>query len=258
MFLFLSKILPLFVYPFGLSLLLLGIASALRRRAAWTRALCFSALLLLLLFSSGGVSQLLLRSLEDRYPPPPIESIPHAEAIVVLGGGTSNAPAAPGQAPELGDASNRLLYAARLFRAGKAPLILFSGGAVPFLLTWRQGSEAEAAAQLLQEWAVPGQAILLEDKSRNTRENALLSRPILQSRGVTRILLVTSAFHMPRASAVFRKLGFQVIPAPADYRTPEDESPLLLFLPSVDSLAGTDLALKEWLGMLVYRLRGWV
>src|ERR1035441_7270285 len=158
MFLLLSKVLPFFVYPFGLSLLLLGIASAFRRRPGWTRALCFSAFLVLLLFSSGGVSQLLLRSLEDQYPPSPIESIPHAEAIVVLGGGTSDAPAIPGQAPELGDASNRLLYAARLFRVGKAPLILFSGGAVPFLSTWQRGSEAEAAAELLQEWAVPGQA----------------------------------------------------------------------------------------------------
>ena len=120
-----------------------------------------------------------------------------------------------------------------------------------------QGSEAESAATLLQEWAVPGQAILLENKSRNTRENALFSRQILQSRGASRILLVTSAFHMPRASAVFRKLGFQVIPAPANFQTAEDQGLLLRILPSAESLAGSELALKEWLGLLVYRLRGW-
>lgn len=257
MFLVLSKIIPVFVYPLGLSLLLLGIAAALRRRAGWTRALCFSAFLLLLLFSSGTVSQLLMRSLEDQCPQPPAESIPQADAIVVLGGGTSRGPAAPGQAPQLSVASDRLLYAARLFREGKAPLILFSGGVAPLVADRPQGSEAESAATLLQEWAVPGQAILLENKSRNTRENALFSRQILQSRGVSHILLVTSAFHMPRASAVFRKLGFQVIPAPANFQTAEDQGLLLRILPSAESLAGSELALKEWLGLLVYRLRGW-
>jgi uncharacterized SAM-binding protein YcdF (DUF218 family) len=257
MFLLLSKIIPVFVYPLGLSLLLLGVAAALRRRAAWTRALCFSAFLLLFLFSSSTVSQLLLRSLEKQYPQLPMESIPQAEAIVVLGGSTSRSPASPDQAPELDSASDRLLYAARLFRAGKAPLILFSGGAVPFLTSRPGGSEAEAATQLLKEWAVPGQAILLEDKSRNTRENALFSRPILQSRRISLILLVTSASHMPRASAVFRKVGFQVIPAPADFQTGDDEGLLPRILPDAGSLANSELALKEWLGLIVYRLRGW-
>jgi len=257
MFLFLSKIIPVFVFPLGLSLLLLGIASAVRRRAALTRTLCFAAFLLLLLFSTGAVSQLLLRSLESRYRRLPIASAPQAEAIVVLGGGTSSPPVAPGEAPGLNGYSNRLLYAARLFRAGKAPIILFSGGTVPLIESWRLISEAEAASQLLQEWAVPRQAILVEDRSRNTRENALFSRQILQSRGVSRILLVTSATHMPRASAVFQKLGFQVIPVPVDLQTGDNHALLPRILPDAESLAESDLALKEWLGLLVYRLRGW-
>ena len=206
MFLILSKIIPVFVYPLGLSLLLLGIASALRRRPGWTRALCFSAFLLLLLFSSGVASELLLHPLEGRYEQVPIASVPAADAIVVLGGGTAIGPAVPGEAPELGNASDRLLYAARLFRAGKAPLVLFSGGNIPFLTPGQQVTEAEPSAQLLKEWGVPGAALLIEDRSRNTRENAVFSRQILQSRGAWRILLVTSAFHMPRASAVFQKV----------------------------------------------------
>jgi uncharacterized SAM-binding protein YcdF (DUF218 family) len=257
MFLVLSKIIPIFVYPFGLSLLLLGIASALRRRPGVTRILCFGSFVLLFLFSSGTISQLLLRSLEDQYTQLPVESIPTADVIVVLGGGTSRGPAAPGGAPELTGSADRLFYAARLLHSGKAPLILFSGGAIPFLDSGRLGSEAEAAAQLLRQWAVPGQAILLDAKARNTRENALFSRQILYSRGASHILLVTSAFHMPRASAAFRKLGFQVTPAPADFRTWDDERLLLRFLPDAQSLAESQLALKEWLGLLVYRLRGW-
>jgi uncharacterized SAM-binding protein YcdF (DUF218 family) len=223
-----------------------------------TRVLCFSAFILLLLFSSHPVSQLLLRSLEDQYPQPPVESIPKADAIVVLGGGTSRGPASPGQAPELAQSTDRLFFAARLFCSEKAPLVLFSGGTFSFLGSRPQGSEAKVAAQLLKEWAVPNEAILLEAQSRNTRENALFSRQILQSRGAPHILLVTSAFHMPRASAAFWKLGFQVIPVPADFQPRDDEGLLLSFLPDAQSLAKSELALKEWLGMLVYRLRGWV
>lgn len=257
MFLFLSKTLPVFVYPLGLSLLLLAVASALRRRPAWTRALCVSAFFLLFLFSVGAVSQRLMRSLESQYLQVPLQSVPRAQAIVVLGGGTSVDPEIPGEPPQLGGASDRLLYAARLFRAGKAPFILFSGGAVP-LVTSRSEPEGDAAVRLLEEWAVPGQAILLEQRSRNTRENALFSRQILDPRGVSRILLVTSAFHMPRASAVFRKLGFQVIPAPTDFQAKDEDGALPHILPDAGSLAESQLALKEWLGFLVYRLRGWV
>jgi uncharacterized SAM-binding protein YcdF (DUF218 family) len=246
------------MYPFGLSLLLLAIASALRRRARWTRALCFSAFLLLLLFSFGEASQLLLGSLEHQYAPVPIAAVPAAQAIVVLGGDDSSGPAVPGEGPELGKGSGRLLYAARLFRAGKAPLVLFAGGAFPFLTVPTPISEAQASAQLLKEWGVSEQAILLEDQSRNTRENAVNSFPILQRRGVSRILLVTSAFHMPRASAVFRKAGFQVIPAPVDFQTIGDRSLFSRFVPDVDSLSDSQVALKEWLGLFVYRLRGWV
>ena len=257
MFLLLSKILPGFVYPFGLSLVLLAVASALRRRPGWTRALCFAAFLLLLVFGSGAVSQLLMRSLEGRYQRLPIESMSTAEAIVVLGGGTSEPPFAPGGLPQLGASSNRLIYAARLFRAGKAPLILFSGGEVPYVEAARVLSEADSASQLLQEWGVPANAILLEGRSRNTRENALFSSAILHSRGISRILLVTSACHMPRASAVFGKLGFQAIPAPADFRTAEAAAPMSTILPGPESLVDSGLALKEWLGFFVYRLLGW-
>jgi uncharacterized SAM-binding protein YcdF (DUF218 family) len=254
-----SKIISFFVSPLGLSLLLLGIAAALRRQAGWTRALCFGAFLLLFLFSSGTVSQLLLRSLEDQYHMLPLDSIPRAEAIVVLGGGTSNDQTIPGELDGISIGSaNRLLYAARLFRAGKAPLILFSGGVPLLRRSLSQGSEAQAAVQLLKEWEVPGQAILLEDRSRSTRESALLSRQILQSRGISRILLVTSAYHMPRAAPVFRKLGFQVIPAPPDVQTADGGALSRLFLPDPESLAKSASALREWLDFFVYRLRGWV
>ena len=99
MFILLNKFIPAFVYPLSLSLVLLGIASVLGRRSGWMRALCLGAFLLLLLFSNGAVSNLLLHSLEEQYPPVPIESVSHADAIVVLRSGTSSGPGGPGQLP---------------------------------------------------------------------------------------------------------------------------------------------------------------
>src|SRR5262249_13615944 len=111
---------------------------------------------------------------------------------------------------------------------------------------------------LLQEWGVPPEAILLEDRSLNTHENAVFSFQILTARQVRRILLVTSAMHMPRAVAAFRKAGFEVVPTPADFRTgwvplntPADA------WPSADWLLSSELAIKEWIGLLVYKVRGW-
>jgi uncharacterized SAM-binding protein YcdF (DUF218 family) len=113
--------------------------------------------------------------------------------------------------------------------------------------------------QLLQEWGVPSDAILLEDRSRNTRQNALFSYQILQARSIRHILLVTSATHMPRATAVFRKVGFEVTPAPADFQTgwsvPGNSSD---WLPQAKFFAYSELAIREWTGILVYRMRGWI
>jgi uncharacterized SAM-binding protein YcdF (DUF218 family) len=136
--------------------------------------------------------------------------------------------------------------------------VLVSGGNVPFLGGRGVMPESRAASRILQEWGVPANAILVEDASLNTRENAAYSYRLLNSMGIRHILLVTSAFHLPRAAAAFRKVGFQVTPLPADFRTGEGEADLpLRWLPDADSLKQTQVALKEWLGILVYRLRGW-
>ena len=111
---------------------------------------------------------------------------------------------------------------------------------------------------LLREWGVPQEAIVVEDRSLNTRENALFSLRILAARNIRRILLVTSASHMPRAAAAFRKAGFEVTPAPADFQTGWDPLDVPLeWWPNAHSLAYSDIALKEWLGLVLYRLRGW-
>ena len=129
-------------------------------------------------------------------------------------------------------------------------------------------SPAVDMAVLLGLLGVPEDAIWLEPDSRNTYENALNSRIMLDARGIRRVVLVTSAAHMPRSVALFERQGLEVIPAPADFRVTQagwqmltsgsPEAQMVGLLPSAENLAITTSALKEYLGILVYRLRGWL
>jgi len=148
-----------------------------------------------------------------------------------------------------------VLYAARLYRAGKAPLILASGGKLPWL---QGGGEAIIIKDLLVEWGVPTKAVLTETSSRTTRENALYIRELLERHGFQRILLVTSAMHMPRAMATFSNLDIAVIPATTDITVVDKlNGNILDWLPTAGALQLSSMAIKEYLGIWVYRLRGW-
>jgi uncharacterized SAM-binding protein YcdF (DUF218 family) len=246
---------PLVFYPLGLSILFLAIGTIAWNRLRVSRWFCALALLLLLAFSSPVGSGALLRSLENQYPDPGIEALPHSDAIVVLGGNIHMPNRRHGKSGLI-DESDRLLQALRLYRAGKASVLVCTGGGG----TSEDLSEARVMSRLLQEWGVPAEAILLEEQSLNTRENALYSYPILKARGIRHILLVTSAIHMPRAAAVFKKAGFDVSPAPADFRTGwgAGDVGFLDCIPEAVCRMRSDRALREWVGLLVYRLRGWV
>jgi uncharacterized SAM-binding protein YcdF (DUF218 family) len=100
--------------------------------------------------------------------------------------------------------------------------------------------------------------MLLEDKSRNTRQNGLNAVVIMQKEGINKILLVTSAYHMRRAQAVFEKLGIEVVAAATDYQVLEPDPSILDWLPNAEALMMTTLGIKEYLGWWVYRFRGWV
>ncbi|MDQ6706453.1 MAG: YdcF family protein [Acidobacteriota bacterium] len=256
MFFTASKILPQFIYPLGLAITALAIASVLSTRTRVRRLLTIAALLLLFAFSNWTVAHLMLRSLEDQTPQRDVGSMPVREAIVVISS-FLHAPTQQHKSAELLESSDRLLHAVHLYRAGKAPIILLSGGTVEVFGHPRQ-LEVEAARNLLEEWGIPPNVVVLEDQSRNTVENAVDSRRILEAKGIRRIILVTSAMHMPRALAVFRKAGFDVTAAPTDYisgwGTPDV---LQRWLPDAEELFFSSQALKEWIGLGVYRLRGW-
>jgi uncharacterized SAM-binding protein YcdF (DUF218 family) len=261
MFFFLSKFLPLFVYPVGLVLILLIAAVVVGRRRNWQTAVLVTAFLLLYLGSTRLVSYALARTLEWQYLPP--EPMPQVDVIVVLGGGTDSLDY-PQQIVGLNESGDRLLYAAWLYQQGVSDQFLLTGGLLPGATL----SDAEEMMAAMKIMGVPEEAMWLETASLNTYENALYSREILSQKGIDRILLLTSAFHMPRAVGVFEKQGFEVIPAPTDYfvvvpEWNEDTRPQAVFgvfnlLPTVDALYLTTRVMKEYIGLVVYRLRGWL
>jgi uncharacterized SAM-binding protein YcdF (DUF218 family) len=263
MFLYLSKLLPIFVYPVGLVTILIAAALATAKWHKWQRVLLLAALLVLFVGGNRWVADSLTRWLEWRHLPE--GDVPAAQAIVLLGGGTQPAEY-PRRMVELNSAGDRVLYTAQLYHQGKADHILLSGGN----LDWNTvgSTPAEDMAALLEQLQVPASALWLEPDSRNTYENAAKSRAILEQRGIDTIILVTSALHMPRALALFEQQGINVIPAPTDFRITQADweqlkSAGLLFqisylFPSADNLSQTTGALKEYLGLIVYKLRGWL
>jgi uncharacterized SAM-binding protein YcdF (DUF218 family) len=267
MVIFLSKFLPLLVYPLGLACLLILAAIILHRRKKLQRSLLIFILVALWLGGNRWVADSLVRSLEWRHLPPPelneTQDDYLAEAIVLLAGGTLSAQY-PRPIVEVNGAGDRVIYAAYLYQQGKAPLILLSGGRIDWMESG--SSPAEDMASLLTMLQVPEKAMLLEDTSRNTSESAVAAWEMLSIKGIRKIILVTSAEHMPRSLALFEKQGFEVIPAPTDYSITQEEwerlthpdlsTFLVNLLPEAGNLASTSTALKEYIGMLVSWLRG--
>lgn len=262
MFLFLSKLLPLFIYPLGLiCFLLIAALITIWKRPKWSAGLLSVAVIILFLSSNAWVSSGLIRYLEKQNIPQ--GELPNAAAIVVLGGAVLPQ-VAPRPWVEVGEEGDRILYGAKLYRDGKAPKVILSGGRIDWKNTG--DSESKDMAELAQSMGVPKTAILEDPTSLNTHENAVNVRKILDSQGIERrVLLVTSAIHMPRSLAIFKRQGINAIAAPTDFITIEQEpeeitwqGTLLNIIPDAGRLAYTTRALKEYVGILIYRLRGWL
>ena len=264
MFVFLSKLLPLLVYPLGLACLLLILAIFLRTPNRLKNVVIGVALFLLCVGGNRWVAYSLTRSLETQYLP--TETLPRAEVIVVLGGGTESS-GPPRQMVEINGAGDRILYAANLYRQGAAPHILLSGGNITWLSS-RPTTPAVEMEEILLFIGIPKEALWLQPESQNTYEDALYTAKILKERGIDQIILVTSAQHMPRSVRLFEAQGLEVIPAPADYDVPDfvweglwkaDFATQFIYLfPTAGYLSMTTSSLKEYLGMLVYSLQGWL
>lgn len=254
----LSKILPLAVLPLGLSLILLFVGLIGRWR--WP---VITALLSLWIFSLGLVSQSLWRLLEAPWQRRSVTVAPSADAIVVLSGGRHPAPGAA-RVSEWED-PDRFLTGLDLYRAGKAPLLLFTGGASPFLPG--QLPEGQRYLQAARQLGISPVAMASTPPVINTAEEAIAIRRLLElprSPSLTpattpRILLVTSAFHMRRAQRLFERQGLEVLPFPVDFQArgrwagPLWRDPTQ-WLPSARALDDSSRALREVFGRLVYRI----
>jgi uncharacterized SAM-binding protein YcdF (DUF218 family) len=151
--------------------------------------------------------------LEAEYPPVAIETMRKADVAIVTGGAVGQ-PLPPRLAADLGGAADRVFHAARILRAGKASHILVVAGNLPWLPA--AASEAELIRELLVEFGVPDEVIVLETESRNTHENAVNAAAVFGEHGWESGLLVTSGAHIPRALAAFRRAGAEVTPAATD------------------------------------------
>ncbi|NNC99818.1 MAG: YdcF family protein [Gammaproteobacteria bacterium] len=243
------KIISALLYPLGLVVLLatLGWIFGIFRWKKIGRSLTLVSILILLLSSNPNVAKWLVKSLEQQYPQRDLGSTEKHDAIVVLGGGL-RIPLPPALYTQIGSGSDRLWHAVRLYRAGKADEIILAGGNIFELLDFQ--GEAYYASELLQQWGIPKSAIFIEANSRTTRQNARNTARYLAERDIRKILLVTSAYHMPRAIAAFGQLSLVITPASADilirnYSLPE----VLQWVPSAPALAQTTLAVHEYYGM---------
>ena len=231
-------------------------AALLKRRARAGRILLFASLALLWFESTLPCGCLLGLPLERPYlATQSADALPKADAIVLLGGGIGKSEKMT--YPDMYDAADRIWHASRLWKAGKAPVVVVSGA-----------NDLASTVPLLVDLGVPREAIVVDNESRNTYENSRFTERLLQGAGTSaakspvggarlRILLVTSAWHMPRACGNFSKTSLEVVPAACDFSIFNayhgSDHWWDWIAPSADSMMRTNYLFKEWLGKLARR-----
>ena len=243
---YLSKLLPLFVLPLGITFIAVLVGLSLRRR--W---LIWTGIAFLWLSSIPLVGGFLVRATEGWAERIPASDAPIVDAIVVLSEGRA---IAPGRAPiSAWSDADRFFGGVELFKAGKAPLLVFTGGRSP----WEPDAplEGEILTQHARALGIPPDHIVTTTQVYNTAEEAQAVTAVLRARQATppSVLLVTSAFHMPRARLLFERAGLRVTPFPVDFRSGAGTVNMFDFLPSAAALSQTHMAMREMYGRLFYR-----
>ena len=245
--LFFNKALPLLFLPFGLVCLLIILALALKK---WWPGIV--ALVVFYLCSISFVSDRLIRLLESRYPVVPVADAGPAAAVVVLGGilGPANA---EGTVPNWSDSVDRFEAGVAIIQAGRVDRLIFNGARRNWL--GRETTEGEELRRLAVARGVAQEKILVTRFIYNTATEASAIAERMKAGRLQRVVLVTTACHMPRAVYLFRKAGVECQPFPVDFRAdPTRPLELLDFVPSAGAWQGTETALRELYGYAFYRL----
>jgi uncharacterized SAM-binding protein YcdF (DUF218 family) len=259
MFFVASKIFEFFAAPSHIWLFAtaFGVALCFSRYLRFGRWIAVLGVAALLAMSFGPVGHFLAMPLETRFPAPPSD-LPAPDGIIVLGGSVNEILSGIRGQIVFEEAAERLTAPIELMRRCPNARLVFTGGSAAL-----RGSPLTEARTVERFWRDMGlseglgeREIVYEGRSRNTHENAVFTRDLVQPKAGERWLLVTSAMHMPRSVGIFRRAGFSVIPYPVDFRTSGDLWRWSMARRAPQALRTVDFAAHEWLGLVIYRLTG--
>ena len=255
MFYIVSKILWFVVQPSTLVALAFcyGLFRLYRLDFERGRKWLMGATMALLVLGFSPLSDLLIQPLEDRFPRARLDGAP-ITGIIVLGGAEDARIAGERELMALNEAAERMTEAVALARKLPQARLVFTGGSSDLIRS--KEAEADTAGRFFEALGVDRSRMTLETQSRNTAENASLTKAMVNPKPGERWLLVTTAWHMPRAMGTFRAIGFEVEAWPVDYRTVGRIDLLKIYSSLPEGLRRIDFITKEYLGLIAYRVTG--
>jgi uncharacterized SAM-binding protein YcdF (DUF218 family) len=255
-FFFASKIIWMLASPINLLLIaaLVGVLLCFGRHVRFGRGLALAAILVLATAATLPVGALLISPLENRFPQPPLD-LPAPEGIIVLGGAINDPASTARGETVFNEGGERLTEAVVLAKRYPEARVVYTSGSSAFAPT--TSNEALQARKLMSQMGIAPERVTIEDKSRNTDENARFTAAIVHPQPSQHWIVVTSAYHIPRAMGLFEKAGFHPIAYPVSFRTlGRSADDLKLRFDPTRNLRTFDIALHEWIGLAAYWASG--
>ena len=243
---YLHKILPLIASPLFLIFFLIILGTIIK-----SKKITLFGVVILIFCSLPIISNKLIHYLEKDYTLQDASAINNADAIVVLSGMLKTIKVDDKLKYEFNEGVDRILSGIDLFKNNKAPLLILTKGQVP----WSLGiPEGEYLKEFAIKFGVPKKSILLTDNVQNTDQEAKSVKKLLNSNDA-KVILITSAFHMPRAKKVFEASNIKVIPFAVDFINSHQKLTFMSFIPSAGALSSTSFFVREMIGRLYYNLK---
>lgn len=254
MFFTLSKILGYLTSPLVWVSLFL-VASWIVKKKRWKRRLFYAGIVSLLFFSNDFIANEAMRLWE--VPPTPYSEINQVYTYGILLTGVTSTDKQPDDRVYFLRGADRVIHTVDLYKRGIIQSVLVAGGSGRLITNGRK--EADDIVKALELMGVPKQHILVENESRNTAESARNVKAMLAEQDTASVLLITSAFHMRRSEGCFTKAGIPVDVFSTDFFThPRYFTPDVLFVPKIEALNIWQKLIKEWIGVIAYRLAGYI